>query len=104
MLRLTACLMCLLGVPALAPAQGVVVASYPAPVVTTYYAPPPVVSYYVPAPVVTAYAPPSVSYYRTPDVVTYRYPLLRPRTTVARVYPGATVAVPSAPVVASYYP
>ena len=37
-----------------------------------------------------------MSYYRTPEVVTYRYPLLRPRTAVVRVYPGVTAA--------SYYP
>jgi hypothetical protein len=53
--------------------------------------------------VVTAYAAPTVSYYRTADVHTYHYPLLRLRATVVRTYPGATVAVPSAPVVASYY-
>ena len=64
MFRLTACLTCLLGLPALGVAQGVVIAAYPAPVatyyppppvVTAYYAPAPVVSYYAPAPVVTAY-------------------------------------------------
>ena len=43
MSRLMACLTCLLAVAALAPAQGVVVAGYPAPV-TTYYAPAPVVT------------------------------------------------------------
>src|SRR3954466_16320359 len=104
MIRLTACLTCLLGLPALAAAQGVVVAAYPAPVVTTYYAPAPVVSYYAPAPVVTAYAAPTVSYYRSPDVVTYRHPLMRPRATVVRIFPGATVAAPAPPVVTASYP
>src|SRR4051812_39200737 len=104
MIRLTACLTCLLGLPALAAAQGVVVAAYPAAVVTAYYPPAPVVTYYAPAPVATAYAAPTVSYYRSPDVVTYRYPLLRPRTTVVRVYPGGTVAAPAPPVVTSSYP
>lgn len=109
MFRLTTCLTCVLAFPALASAQGIVIAGYPAtayysptPVVTAYYAPAPT-AYYAPAPVVTAYASPSVSYYSTPAVVTYRYPLLRPRTTVVRAYPGAVVAVPTAPVVASYY-
>ena len=58
MSRLMACLACLLAVPTLAPAQGVVVATYPPPV-TTYYVPAPVVtaSYYAPPPVVSYYAP-----------------------------------------------
>jgi hypothetical protein len=119
MVRLAACFGALLAVPALAPAQAIVVAGYappivaPAPVVTAYYAPAPVASYYAPAPVTTYYAPapapvvtsyyapavsyytpPSVSYYSTPSVTTYRYPILRPRTTVVRTYPGT---------VASYY-
>ncbi|HEY1379821.1 MAG TPA: hypothetical protein VGF55_23665 [Gemmataceae bacterium] len=105
MVRLAVCLACLLAVPALAPAQGIVVAGYTPPVVTAYYTPPPVVtssvvtSYYA-AQAVSYYATPAVSYYTTPGVVTYRYPLLRPRATVVRYWPGATVA---APVVASYY-
>lgn len=113
MSRLTICLICVLSLPALSTAQGVVVATYPAPVTTyfapasavttTYSAPAPVVAYYAPAPVVTAYAAPTVSYYRSTDVVTYRYPPLRPRTTVVRTYPGGTLAVPSGPVVTSYY-
>jgi hypothetical protein len=103
MVRLIAVLACLFAVPALASAQGIVVAAY-APVVT--YAPHPVVpTYYTPAPELTTYyAAPTVSYYTTPSVVTYRHPLLRPYTTVVRTYPGTTVAVPTAPVVTSYPP
>src|SRR4051794_9136603 len=85
----------LLAVPALAPAQGVVVATYASPVVV---APPPVVTTYYAAPVVSYYSAPAVSYYTAPAAVTYRYPLLRPRTTVVRVAPA--VAVPAA----AYYP
>jgi hypothetical protein len=86
----------LLAMTASAPAQGVVVATYAAPVAVA------------PAPVVTAYYPPAVvaypprmatAYYAGPAVVTYRYPLLRPFTTVVRVTPTA-VAVPTV----SYYP
>jgi hypothetical protein len=110
MYRLAACVGCLLAVPALAAAQGVVVVGYPpavyapAPVVTAYYAPTPVTThyapapvtaYYAPSPVVAAYyAPPAVGYYAGPTVTTYRYPLLRPRTTVVRTYPGTVYYAP----------
>ena len=106
MVRLLSCLACVLAVPAIAGAQGIVVSGYAAPVVvtapvvTSYYTPAPVVSYYA-VPAVSYYAAPTVSYYTTPPVVTYRYPLLRPRTTVVRSCPGTTVAVPSPPVVTS---
>jgi hypothetical protein len=52
---------------------------------------------------VSYYTAPPANYYTTPSVVTYRRPLLRPRATVVRAWPGATVAAPAAPVVASYY-
>jgi hypothetical protein len=94
MLRLTGivALAALLALPALAPAQGIVIANYAAPVMV---APPPVVTtaFYAPvvtafpAPVVTAYAAPAVTFYRSPAFVTYRQPLLRPRTTIVRVAP-----------------
>jgi hypothetical protein len=109
MFRLLSCLACVLAVPAIVEAQGIVVTGYtapvvvPAPIVTSYYTPAPVTTAYYPAPAVSYYAVPTVSYYTTPSVVTYRYPLLRPRTTVVRTYPGTTVAVPAAPVVTSSY-
>src|SRR5438874_54133 len=96
MLRLFVCLAAaaLLALPAVAPAQGVVVTTYSAPPVVV--APPPVVTttYYVPAPVVTAYAAPAVTYYSAPAVVRYRQPLLRPFATVVRTRPAFMPAVP----------
>ena len=101
MLRLVGVLavLALVAVPSPAPAQGVVVATYappvvvaPAPVVTTTYYTPVVTAYS--APVVTAYSAPVVSYYLAPAAVSYRYPVLRPRTTVVRVRPAPVVFVP----------
>jgi hypothetical protein len=85
----------LLALPAAAPAQGVVIADYPAvvapaTVATVYYAPVVVAQ---PVVQVAAYVAPAVSYYSASPVVTYRQPLLRPLTPVVRVRPGRVGAV-----------